>query len=136
MEKNIGESKSSSATDYREFVINDKNGGNHIKIITDWNFKGIGDEDRIVEVRVGDKKSFINFNHLWSLVFMMSKHDEQDNLIPVKTGRVRMIEKMVEVVAHENVKKGDKVRFKIEFSVPEEMFVQKTGSGILKPFNK
>jgi len=130
-EKNLGESKRDD--NYREYDLKDQRGRNHLKLTSDWNHKD-DVTDRMIRIKMGDKEALVDYNHLWSLVFLISREEEQVNLIPVQTGRVRMIEKMVEIEAQNDIKKGDKIRTRIEFSIPEEMFVQQTkDSGILIP---
>jgi len=119
---------------YQAYNLDDLQKRNHIELLTDWEYNDPDWESRVIEIKMGDKKSYVSFNQLYSLIFLMANEQEQADMIPTKTGRVRHMEQVITIEAKENVKKGQRINARVKWRVPEEMFVvKKGGTGILVP---
>lgn len=84
-------------------------------------------------IREGKNEYKVDFEELLSIIFLMGKDDEQQKMVPIKTGRVRHLNSAIRVRAKKDIAKGEEIVVFHTYKVPEEMFTITNDKGILIP---
>jgi len=94
-----------------------------------------GKEEKLLQIKVGKRKSTIKFEEILSAIFLMSNDEQQEALMPTTLNTVRHINTNVTIKLKSNQKAGDLVTFPYRVKVPAELFVNKGKSGFIPEIN-
>src|SRR3990167_331919 len=87
------------------------------KLEIEINFSGdkrevIQNKDKVVRLRIGDKTTNINFESLWTTLFLMADEEKQEKMLPPDFGTKRNLEQWLTLKAEQDIKKGETIRVK------------------------
>ena len=102
--------------DHRKLSLQDlANRGNDVDLEVNWN-SSVKD-CKSIRVHMGGKEAVISRDHLWSLILLMSKDEQQEGMLPVIHVPVSHYETVVSVMAKKNVRKGETMNFPLSVSI-------------------
>lgn len=89
----------------------------------DWKIKVVEDGagKRFVILRHKNDSEIIALEDLLMFLFPFVDEKRQEQMIPVKTHRSRILFQKLQIKAHKDIKKGELINFLNKISVPEEM---------------
>lgn len=70
---------------------------------------------------------------LWAMAFMMGDEDMRERMIPVKIEEKRVFHKQIKIRVSRDLRKGEEIVTSVKFTVPLEMLVKATKSGLYVP---
>lgn len=106
--------------EYDQMKIEDLRGRHDVKL--EVNFSGNSELKETVKIEIGGEEAVIPIKYLYSFVFMVANHEQQDNLMPIKQTLIRKIVKQHRIMAKKNIKKGEYVVARCETNVPVEIW--------------
>lgn len=106
--------------EYDQAKIEDLRKRNNVTL--EVNFSSDTDLKETVKIEIGGKEAIIPIKYLYSFVFMVANHEQQDNLLPIRHTLVRKIVKQHRIMAKKNIKKGEYVVARCETNVPVEIW--------------
>lgn len=72
----------------------------------------------IVKVKLGDKKTKISRQELWSFVFTITGPEQQEKMLPVRKAEMMKFKKVHEVEIMKDMKAGERLKFSCLIDVP------------------
>lgn len=96
--------------------VKDHENGNDMLMEVDWETRK---DIRVIKTKIGDKTLMLDKGDLWRALFILSKEDEQTQMIPSKLQKARIYKKRVTIEADKDIKKGEKIIFTVDWMLPE-----------------
>ena len=91
-------------------------GGEDLKI--EFNYNKQAKEDRILKVTLGDTKTYVKFEDLYGLIFVIANQNEQDNIMPVRQTQITKFVKQHTIRCKKNMKRGEDIIVNCSIDVP------------------
>lgn len=104
------------------FILKDKGGMHNIDCHFWWNDRGI--KETVLMEMNGDRAE-INIKDLYQLLFLIGTPEQQVSLVESKESAVREYEQTIDVFCPKDMKKGEAMRTKVKFCVPESEIIIK-----------
>ena len=112
---------------HRKFSLQDiANRGNDVELEVNWN--GKVKDNKYIKLVIGGKEAIISHDHLWTIIFMLSKIDKQLDMLPTYEQRIKHYETIVNLVAKNDIRKGD--LYGVHLTIAEN---PKTGQLSIRP---
>ncbi len=106
--------------EYDQAKIEDLRKKNNVTL--EVNFSDNPDLKETVKIDVGGREAVVPIKYLYSFVFLVANHEQQDDLMPIKQTLVRKIVKQHRILAKKDIKKGEYVVARCETNVPVEIW--------------
>lgn len=84
----------------------------------DWDTR---DMVRVIPTQIGSDSLLLDKGDLWKALFIISKEDEQEQMLPDKYQHSRVYKKRVTIEADKDIKKGEKIIFTVDWMLPEAL---------------
>ena len=112
----------------RKFSIQDASGRNRgLDIEVNWNYnKSVRDCEHL-KISMGDEEAIVSRDQLWHLVFMLSKDEQQEKMLPYAETLVRHHQTVINVQAKNDIKKGQ------IYGIPITISQDSNGKLLVKP---
>lgn len=116
-------------TKHRKFSIRDASGRNEsLDIEVNWSNNKSVRGCKHLKVTIRDEKVILSRDQLWMLIFMFSEEDQQEKMLPIVETVVRHHETIVDLVAKNDIKKGEK--YAVHMTISQD---PNTGQLLVKP---
>ncbi len=76
---------------------------------------------RVIKTKIGRRTYMFDKGDLWKALFILSKEDEQVAMLPNKLQKSRVYKKRVTIEAEKDIKKGERIVFTVDWTLPEAM---------------
>ena len=73
-----------------------------------------------IKFTIKDNSVIISNEDLYSMLMFFGNEEQQTQLIPVTTTKMKMIKRILRVKAHKDIRKGELVNFPYEYPIPGE----------------
>jgi hypothetical protein len=115
-------------------VVTDKAGQNDLRVTIDWDNRR---NNPVLHATMGNLTAKLDGNEFWKVAFMLANEDQQTDMIPMNTQATRHFSKLVKIRANKQIKKGEEIVAKVNFSITDEHLKkifgkeEKTASGLV-----
>jgi len=75
-----------------------------------------------IRFKFDGKTEIIDRDELYSLLMLFGNDEQQEKLIPVKSTKMVLIERMLHIIAKKDIKEGDLITVPYKYSMTEEAY--------------
>lgn len=100
-----------------KLLVEDRKNKNNLELTVDWKNRKKG---RYIKAQMGNLKAELNKDQLWKAIFTIVEEHKQEMMIPTERIDTKHFSKWITVKATKNIKKGENIVFKTEFTISEE----------------
>ena len=113
----------------RKLSIADLSGeGNDVALEVNWNRNKMIEECKYIRFQIGEEEAIISRDHLWMVLFMISKKKQQEDMNPTTFSPIKSYPTIINVIAKRDISRNEPYTLPITVSIN-----QRTGQMSIKP---
>lgn len=119
----------------RILAIEDHSGRNK-DITFERNYNSFSRKKGLIKITIGDTTAVVSKEHLWSILFMLGNHEEQDKLVSpfVQRTPVHSYHRVIGITTTRDVRKGEAINVMLAFTFNPETGEISIGKGNKRSF--